>query len=161
MTGGSEVVEITFATDSEQPPAIETSEDNNAIEYGTKSIAVWTGIVGLITMKEANNTSGDMTTEIGTTEHGGDVSPKEGIDSNVSDKASETPHVHKDLIQGDQHADIEKIKHRTGWGQMMDYEMDQLEWEREQGNVTRNMNSFDSKTNNRDISETPMQTQTY
>ena len=53
-TGESEVVDITFARDSEQPPDIETSKDDNALESGSDSIAVWTGTVGLITMKEAN-----------------------------------------------------------------------------------------------------------
>ena len=48
------MVDITFARDSEQPPDIETSKDDNALESGSDFIAVWTGTVGLITMKEAN-----------------------------------------------------------------------------------------------------------
>ena len=55
--GGSEVVEITFAKGSKQPP--ETNEDNNSIENGIDPIAVWTGVDGLITMKEAINTPGE------------------------------------------------------------------------------------------------------
>ena len=51
-TGGSEVVEITFARDSEQPPDIETSTNSNALENGVDSIAVWTGIVGLSKMRD-------------------------------------------------------------------------------------------------------------
>jgi hypothetical protein len=85
---------------SEQPPAIERSEGNNKFENGANSIAVWTGTVGLITMKEANNTPGNMTREMRTTENGGNVSPEEGIDRKVSYEASEIPHVRKELIQG-------------------------------------------------------------
>ena len=48
------------------------------------------------------------------------------------------------------------IKPSAGWGRRMDYEVDQLEWGGEQGNVTENMNSFDSKTDNGEISETPL-----
>ena len=39
-TGGSEAVKITFARDSEQPPAIESTEVNNALENGSDSIVV-------------------------------------------------------------------------------------------------------------------------
>ena len=39
-------------------------------------------------MKEANNTPGDNTKEMGTNEHGGDVSPGKWIDINVSYGAS-------------------------------------------------------------------------
>jgi hypothetical protein len=77
-TDGSEAVKITFARDSEQPPAIETSEDNNALDNGSDSIAVWTVTVRLITMKEANNTPGENTTEMGSLECEGDVSPEWG-----------------------------------------------------------------------------------
>ena len=91
-TGVSEMVEITFHRDEKQPPAIELSEDTIANETGIKSIAVWTGVVGLITMKEAINTPGDMTIKIGTNiyikEHGGDVFPGGGIDNNVFNEAS-------------------------------------------------------------------------
>ena len=52
--GGTEMVKITFARDIEQPPEIGVRKDSEAIENGTESIAVWTGTVGLITMKEAN-----------------------------------------------------------------------------------------------------------
>ena len=61
----------TFARDDKQPPAIEPSEDNIENEAGMESIAVWTGVVWLIMMKEANNTPGDMTIEVGTKEQGG------------------------------------------------------------------------------------------
>ena len=92
-TGVSEVVEITFARNDKQPPAIEPNEDNIAKDTGIESIAVWTGVVGLITMKEAINTPGDMTIEIGTNtkEHGGDVFPSGGINNNVFNEASEIP----------------------------------------------------------------------
>ena len=53
-------------------------------------------------MMEANNTFGDMTIELGTKEHGGDVSPDGGIDNNVSYETSEIPHVYAKLMQGDQ-----------------------------------------------------------
>ena len=66
-TGGSEVVEI--AGDNKQLPAIEPSEGNSANDTGMESIAVWTGVVGLIRMKEANNTRGDKTIEVDTKEH--------------------------------------------------------------------------------------------
>ena len=114
-TGGSEVVKITFAGDHKQPPTIEPSEGNSANDTGIEPIAVWTGVVWLITMKEANNTPGDMTIEVDTKEHGGDISPGGGIDNNVFKEASEIPHVHKELIQGNQHAGIEMIKPSTGW----------------------------------------------
>ena len=48
------------------------------------------------------------------------------------------------------------IRHRTGQGRRMDYEVDQLEWGREHRNVTKNMNSFDFKTDHRELSERPM-----
>ena len=42
QTGGSEVVEITFAGDNRKLPAIEPIEDNCANDTGIESIAVWT-----------------------------------------------------------------------------------------------------------------------
>ena len=39
-TGGSEVVEITFAGDHKQPPTIEPSEGNSANDTGIEPIAV-------------------------------------------------------------------------------------------------------------------------
>ena len=41
-TGGSEVVEITFARNIEQPPVTRDSKDSDAVENGSESIAVWT-----------------------------------------------------------------------------------------------------------------------
>ena len=55
-TGVSEVVEIKFDRDDKQPPATEPREDTIANETGMESIAVWTCLVRLITMKESNNT---------------------------------------------------------------------------------------------------------
>ena len=60
-------------------------------DMGMESIAVWSGVFKLITMKEANNTGGDMTIEVETKEHGGDVSPSRGIDSNVFNETSDIP----------------------------------------------------------------------
>ena len=49
--GRSEEVKITFAKDIEKPPEIGESKDSDAIDTRSESIAVWTGTVGLITMR--------------------------------------------------------------------------------------------------------------
>ena len=144
-TGGSEVVDITFARDSEQPPDIETSKDDNALESGSDSIAVWTGTVWLITMRLTNNTLGNNTKKMGTLERGEDISPEKGIEDKVSYGSSEILQICKELIQGDQCADIKTIEHRTCRGCRMNCEEDHLEWGREQRNVTKDMDSFDPK----------------
>ena len=48
------------------------------------------------------------------------------------------------------------IKPSIGWGRRMDYEVDQFEWGREQGNVTKSMTSVESKADKGEASETPM-----
>ena len=60
-------------------------------------------------MKEANNTPGDMTIEVDTKEHGGDISPGGGIDNNVFNEASEIPHVHEKIMQGDQQQSVLRV----------------------------------------------------
>ena len=69
-TGGSEVVEITFAIDSKQPPT-----DSKALANGSDSTVVWTGTVGLIRMRKTNDTLGNNTKEMDTLERGEDISP--------------------------------------------------------------------------------------
>ena len=97
-----------FARDREQPHGIETRTDRDALENGSDSIAMWTGTVGLIMMRETNNTLGNNTNKMGTLMHGEDISPGKGIDGKMSH-------------------DIKTIGHRTGQGHRMDYEEDRLE----------------------------------
>ena len=54
------MVKITFARNNKQLPTIEPSEGNSENDTGIESIAVWTGVVGLIMMREANRLSGVM-----------------------------------------------------------------------------------------------------
>ena len=70
--------------------------------------------------------------------------------------ASEILYIHKELIQGDQCADIKMTEHRTGRGRRMDYEEVNLDWGRDQRNVTKDMGSFDSKPDRGKVSATPM-----
>ena len=65
-------------------------------------------------MKEANNTPGENTKEMGPLEHLGDVSPGRGINNKVSYGASEILHIHKEFIQGDPRADVKMTEDRTG-----------------------------------------------
>ena len=53
-------------------------------------------------------------------------------------------------------ADIKTIEHRTGRGRRMDDEEDHLEWGRELRNVTKDMDSFDPKPAQVELSATPM-----
>ena len=82
-------------------------------------------------MREANNNFGNDTKEIGKLEHGEDISPGEGIDNKVSYGSSEILQICKELIQGDQCADIKTIEHKTCRGHRMNCEEDHLEWGRE------------------------------
>ena len=96
----SEVVEITYDREDEQPSNIEIGEDTPANEMGVESIAVWNGLVGLISLKEANNTSDvDASAEV----YDGDISPQGGVNTNVSRDTSGVPHVHKKLTQETTH----------------------------------------------------------
>ena len=97
-----------------------------------------------------------MSIEVDTKAHKGDVSPSEGINNNVFNEASEIPHVHKEFKQGDQHAGVEMIKPSAGLGHRTDCEVDQLEQGREQGNVAKNMTSFESKADKEEASRTPI-----
>ena len=75
------MVEITFARNIEQPPLTQDSKDSDGVKNGSESIAVWTGTVGLITMREPKNTSGNDAEEEGTLEHRGDISLRKGFDN--------------------------------------------------------------------------------
>ena len=148
------MVEITYDREDEQPSNIEIGEDTPANEMGVESIAVWNGLVGLISLKEANNTSDvDASAEV----HDGDISPQGEVNTNVSRDTSGVPHVHKKLTQGNHpHTGIEMIRPSISGRSRMDHEEDQLECKREQGNVTEIMTSFGSKADKGEASRTPM-----
>ena len=78
-TGGSEVVEITFAGNIEQPPVTQDSQDSAAVENVSESIVIWTGIVGLITMREPKNIVGNDAEE--TWDQGGYISLRKSFDN--------------------------------------------------------------------------------
>ena len=90
------MVKITFARESEQPPVTETTKDSNALDNGSYSIAVWTGTVGLIMMREANNKTLDNNTkEMGTLRRGEDISPGKWIDDKALYGSSEILQIRK------------------------------------------------------------------
>ena len=72
------MVEITNDREDKQPFNIEIGEDSLANEMGVESIAVWNVLVGLITLKEAINTSDATNIDTSAEGHGGDISPNGG-----------------------------------------------------------------------------------